>query len=98
MCVCRAHACTRCPQVYRELVESGNHRFLLDPNSDWMRNFDILSTSALAFTALVTPVEVRLGCSLSCTLSLSTAGGRDERALPDARNISPVAHPPPPTR
>ena len=44
--------------VYREMVEADAKTWLLNPNSEYMRNFDILSTSALAFTAIVTPVEV----------------------------------------
>ena len=40
------------------MVNADSQMWLLNPNSEYMRNFDILSTSALVFTALVTPFEV----------------------------------------
>ena len=42
----------------RELIRAATPKHLLNPTSDWMKSFDVASTCALVFTAVITPVEV----------------------------------------
>ena len=44
----------------RELIRAaeGTKKHLLNPTSQWMKSFDVASTCALVFTAVITPVEV----------------------------------------